>query len=131
MLGTCLDSAKTRRALTQAASVKTDCCTEIGTVKVASSDAAARRLSIVIAVWTLDADECDSSLRCAECADRSCTNFMNGSQPVGKQSATDVVADSRNCSTSCACMLPVIRRKTSVGVGLSGTEPAMEKQELT
>ena len=32
------------------ASVKTDCCTEIGTVKVASSDAAARRLSTVIAV---------------------------------------------------------------------------------
>ena len=82
MLCTCLDSAKMRRAFTQAVSVKADCFTEIGTVKVASSDAAARRLSIAIAVCTLDADECVSSLRFAECADRSCKNFMNGPHPA-------------------------------------------------
>ena len=50
VLCTCRDSAKIRRALTHAVSVKMDCCTEIRSLKVASFDAAARRLSTVIAV---------------------------------------------------------------------------------
>ena len=116
MLGTCLDSAKMRSAFTHAVSVNMACCTETGTVKVASSDAAARRLSIAIDVCTLDAEECVSSLRCAECADLSCTNFMNGSHPVGRQSAIDDVADNRNCSMIWACMLLSICFNTSVGV---------------
>ena len=127
MLCTCRDSPKIRRAFTQAVSVKMDCCTEIGSVKATSSDAAARRLSTAIAVCTRGADECVSSLRVDACAGRSCTNFANGSHPVGRQSDTEDVADSKNCSMIWACILLFICFKMSVGVGLSGTDPAMEK----
>ena len=98
MLCTCRDSAKMRRALTHAASAKMDCCTEIGSVKVASSDAAARRLSTVIAVCTRDAEECVSSRLFDACADLSWTNLANRPHPVGRHSAADEVADSKNCS---------------------------------
>ena len=116
-----------RRAFTQAVSVKTDCCTEIGSVKVASSDAAARRLSIVIAVCTLGADECVSSLRFAECEDRSCTNFMkrvaSRRQAIGHGRRRRL----QELLDELGVHITVHLLQTSVGVGLSGTDPAMEK----